>query len=487
MADAAFNISTPEEWLKWKGKIYIGHSNYPGEENRALVIPNEQLLKHMVIIGKTGKGKTSYQMRMLMSLMKQMAADPNGIDIRTPSFSFLDPHGDAVRTLVSHMPPQLWDKVHILHMKETDRPRGLNLLETHGQSPSNVVSEFVTLIREVFAGETGNRMDHWMRYGLLTLLEAKPQTILGFEPLFMDDDFRDKILAKVSDPALKFFWSDQGAFVKQQAKVAEIIAPILQKLGPFTTYPQVRRIVGQSTSSINIRQILDEGKILLMDLSGVPEDIKKIMGATLVNLFYFAAMSRHDIPEMYNRRPHFLICDEISGYASAVMEKILSETRKYGLGLILATQFLKKINTAVVEAIMGNVDNYFTLGLGMDDAARMAKWLEPMEPTGLANLPDLTAVVKTIDSKKVPRVFTSSFGYVPNGSEEIFNMLMKRSDERDGRDAHTVDMEIADLLGYDTPTPPSQRAKDDSPPSKTKASGAAGNVRPKPLKPKTSA
>ncbi len=483
MVEEKLVISTPEEWQKWKGKIYIGHSNYPGEENRALVIPNEQLLKHMIIIGKTGKGKTSYQMRMLMSLMKQMACDPTGLYIRTPSFSFLDPHGDAVKTLVSHMPPQLWDKVHILHMKKTDRPRGLNLLETHGQEPSNVVSEFVSLIREVFAGETGNRMDHWMRYGLLTLLEAAPQTILGFEPLFTDEDFRDRVLAKVKDPALKYFWSDQGSFVKQQSKVAEIIAPILQKLGPFTTYPQVRQIVGQSTSSINIRHILDEGKILLMDLSGVPEDIKKIMGATLVNLFYFAAMSRHDIPEMWNRRPHFLICDEISGYASAVMEKILSETRKYGLGLVLATQFLKKINTAVVEAVMGNVDNYFALGLGMDDAARMAKWLEPMEPTGLANLPDLSAVVKTIDNKKVPRVFTSSFGYVPNGSEEIFNMLMEKSDDRDGRDAHTVDVEIAELLGYDTPTPPSSRTENVSSSTKTKTPQSATNK--KPPKPKT--
>src|SRR5690606_11471283 len=123
---------------------------------------------------------------------------------------------------------------------------------------------------------------------------------------------------------------------------------------------------GQPTSSFNIREIMDKGEILLIDLSGIPEDIKRIMGATLVNLYYFAAMSRHDILDEDQRRPHYLLCDEISGYATPVMEKILSETRKYGLGLILATQFLKKINTAVVEAIMGNVGTYFTLGLGAD-------------------------------------------------------------------------------------------------------------------------
>ncbi|MNY85567.1 AAA-like domain protein [compost metagenome] len=449
---SAFAVDKLSDYMKWQGKIYIGHSNYPGEEERALYIPNKQLLKHMVIVGKTGKGKTSYQMRMLMSIMKQMAADPTGKNITTPSFSFLDPHGDAVRTVVSHMPPQLWDKVHILHMKETDRPRGLNLLEAHGQSPSNIVSEFVALIREVFAGETGNRMDHYMRYGLLTLLEAQPQTILSFEPLFTDEGFRESVLSRVKDPSLKYFWSENGMFAKNQAKIAEIIAPILQKLGPFVTYPQVRTIVGQSQSSINMRRIMDEGKILLIDLSGVPEDIKKIMGATLVNLFYFAAMSRHDIPKMEDRRPHYLICDEISGYASQVMEKILSETRKYGLGLILATQFLKKIATPVVEAIMGNCGNFFVLGLGADDASRMAKWMEPLDATALANLPDLSSAVKCADKNGVNRVFTTKFNYVPNGSDEIYDKILAMSDIRDGRPVAEVEKEIADLLGYDSPS-----------------------------------
>jgi len=438
----------PERYADIRKKtMYIGHSNYAGDD-RALGIPIGQCMKHIFIAGRTGKGKTSIQAKMMQSLMRLHEKYPD----TAPGFAFVDPHGDAIKVIASIVPPYLKNKVHILHMRPTYFPRGFNFLDLEDPSQGpNVAADFVQLIRELFPGETGNRSDAYLRYALLSLIEASPQTILGIEALFTNDKFRDRIVAQIKDPMLKNFWSERGMFGKNKKQIHTIVGPILQKLGPFVTYPTIRRIVGQKKSTINIRKIMDNGEILLVDLSGIPEDVKKLLGAMMVTQFHFAALSRRDILKENDRRPFILMLDEVSVFATPIIAKILSEDRKFGLGLILATQYLANIPQTVLDGITGNIGTYYLLGLGLEDAQRLEKFFAPkVNYKMLAEIPALNAVVKTPAPNGTEVIFTVKYNYTPPGPDDVMNEIMEHSDRVDGRPADEVDKEIMAMLGMDS-------------------------------------
>lgn len=419
--------------------IRLGYANHPDVAGRPVCAPCSVFRQHAFLCGKTGAGKTVTLINWCLQLAENLARDPDG----APGFSFIDPHGDAVQDLLARLPEKVADRVHVLHFQDTPRPRGFNILEAPDGHREAAVGAFVAMLRDLFPGGTGYRMEHILKNALLTLAKLPNQTILSLMPLLASEIVRQGVLRQVDDPVLENFWQAQfPALVKRNA--GEVLGPIYNKLGAFATYPAVRRVVGQPRSTVDPLRVMNEGHILLCDLSGAGEDTAPILGAALVNRFHFSALSRAGQPQE-RRRLHVLFADEIHNYATPVMANILSEDRKFGLGFVLATQYFDRIPEAVLAAVLGNVNTLVALALNRDDAVKMVKYMPGFTPDDLVMLPERCAVVST-RVRGTPTVFTMVNDYPPPpvpGSREV---LMRISDERDGVDAARVDAYLRRLL-----------------------------------------
>lgn len=421
--------------------VLIGRSNFPGEEDRRVALPLPLLMRHVFVAGKTGMGKTTGLLTMMLSILDMhKAGAPNA-----PGFAFLDPHGDGVYKLLGHVPEGMEDKVHVIPTGQTPRPRGFNFLEVEAaHEAERVASEFVATLRALFPGQTGPRMDHFLRNGLLTLLKAPPKTILDLQPLFSDEDYRERVLdqmrRRAPDPLLERFWETE--FADAQSKMGEILGPILNKIGALTSYRGLRLLFGQERSTVNLRRAMDRGEIVLVDGSGCgPDELKLLLGLFVVR-FHFAALSRADTPPGA-RRPFLLFCDEVHNYAVPTIEKILAEDRKYGLGLVLATQYLEQMPHDVLGAIMGNVNTVWLLQLGAPSAQAMARWLKPdFTEHDLSNQPQFCAAVRTVGPDGSSVSFTVRCDPIGDGDERVRRRVLAASDARDGRDAAEVEAEV---------------------------------------------
>lgn len=426
--------------------IYMGRSAYPGERTKRLYMSLEEAMRHTFVAGQTGNGKTTFMVGAMLSILRlQMDNRKSG-----PGFAFIDPHGDAIKIILRNIPYALREKVHLIHFQDTDRPRAYNFLDVKDANTAiQSASLFVTLLRSAFKGETGNRSDYLLRNGLLSLAYAsvngQPQTLLSFRKLYEDEEFRASLVPLIDDPRLREFWSEGGDIDRMGNQIMQAIQPVIQKLSPFDSYAPIRRVVGQAESTIKFREWMDSGEIVLIDLGGVAPDVQAILGASLVTRYHFGAMSRRDIPEN-QRRPFILLADEIAGFASEVMADILSEDRKYHLGLVLATQYLKRIPASVLDGISGNVGSYVFLGLAQEDADRMAKMLpKEISSNDLSGLPKFHALVRMSDIHGVKRPMSVQFDREPEGSDQALNWITATSDERDGRDRDQVETEIAKI------------------------------------------
>lgn len=433
----------PELITDIPGNIMIGKSNYPGTYNAPVKLPLGHLMKHAFIMGKTGSGKGVTMRTMLLSMIDNMVKYP---DV-APGFTYIDPHGDDIRDVMSYIPDELYDKVHIFHAKNTQFPRGFNLIEPPMPGyEEHTVSTFVQLIRDRFPTGVGPRMEHFMKNGLLSLLTMEGTTILHLQQLFGDERFRAKVVRGIKDPVLQAFWKNEFSAVKD---IATVIGPIWNKLGAFASYPAIRHVVGQAHGTINPRMIMDNGEIHLVDLSGGMEDSLSLIGASMVSKYHYSALSRSDTPKEF-RRPHILVCDEIHVYATNLMSSILSEDRKFGLGLVLATQYLDRIPKDVLGGILGNVGTTILLNLGENDSMAMAKTVAPQfDNSDLLNLSERNAVIKTeVGEQEDKRQVKFSFrnDYPPMGDPERADKLLAFSDVRDGRPLEEVEKEINRLF-----------------------------------------
>ncbi|MBC7104930.1 MAG: ATP-binding protein, partial [Firmicutes bacterium] len=310
-------------------RLRVGWADSPAEEGRPVYLDAEQLTRHVFLCGKTGTGKTVTLLNWCLWLARELIRRPD----EAPGFTFIDPHGDAVSDLLARLPDEAADRVHVLHFRDTDRPRGFNLLEAPEGLKEPCIGSFVAMLRDLFPAGTGYRMEHILKNALLTLAAAPNQTILSLVPLLSSEEARSRILERVSDPVLLDFWKRQ--FPELAKRSGEALGPIFNKLGAFSVYPRVRRVVGQPRSTVDPMRMMDEGRVLLVDLSGAGEDVAPIMGAALVNRYHFSALSRAGRPRS-ERRLHVLVADEVHNYATPVMADVLSEDRKFGLGFVIA-------------------------------------------------------------------------------------------------------------------------------------------------------
>lgn len=319
--------------------------------------------RHMYVIGKTGTGKST--------LLANMAIN----DLRNnEGLCFIDPHGDAIDILLDYIPASRINDVIYFNPADGERTVKINLFEGRNiEHRELIASGIVSIFHKLYEYSWGPRLEHFLRNALLTLLQMENAKLSNVIDLFTDKNFRKKVLSQLQDPVLRSFW--EGEFEPLQDRLKnEAVAPILNKVGQFVSSPLVRNVVNADKSSFSIEQIMDEGKILLVNLSqgALGEDNATLLGAMLITKIQLAAMGRVNIPEE-ERRDFYLYVDEFQNFATSSFNKILSEARKYRLDLTLANQYIAQIPEDVQKAIFGNCGSMISFVMGSEDAQVFSK------------------------------------------------------------------------------------------------------------------
>ncbi len=333
--------------------------------------------RHMYVIGKTGMGKST--------LLENMAVQ----DIQSgEGMAFIDPHGSAAETLLQYIPEHRVNDVVYFAPFDLDHPISFNVMEDVGPDKRHlVVSGLMSTFKKIWVDAWSARMEYILTNALLALIEYPDSTLLSVNRLFSDKHYRNRVVDYVKDPAVKAFWVEEFASYTDRF-AAEALPAIQNKIGQFTGNPLIRNIIGQPKSSFDIRQMMDEQKILIINLSKglVGETNASLLGSMLTTRIYLAAMSRADLPvEQMKQMPNFYFyVDEFQSFANATFANILSEARKYHLNLIIAHQYIEQMEEDVRNAVFGNVGTTVAFRVGPFDA----EVLEPVfTPRFLA--PDL--------------------------------------------------------------------------------------------------
>ncbi|MCR4285332.1 MAG: type IV secretory system conjugative DNA transfer family protein, partial [Candidatus Kaiserbacteria bacterium] len=296
--------------------------------------------RHMYVIGKTGMGKST--------LLENMAVQ----DIQNgEGMAFIDPHGASAETLLNYIPEHRIKDVLYFAPSDTDHPVSFNIMEDVGPDKRHlVVSGLMSVFKKIFIDQWSARMEYILSNTLLALLEYPDSTLLGVNRMLSDKDYRKLVVDNVKDPGVRSFWVDEFAKYNERY-MQEAGDAIKNKIGQFTANPVIRNIIGQPKSSFDIRKIMDEKKILIMNLSKglIGETNASLLGSMLTTRIYLAAMSRADLsPEKMRDMPNFYFyVDEFQSFANATFANILSEARKYHLNLTIAHQYIEQMEEEV--------------------------------------------------------------------------------------------------------------------------------------------
>jgi hypothetical protein len=394
----------------------IATTNFRGH-NTIYGLPRIDRGRHLYIIGQTGTGKSGLLELMTIS------------DIFSPyGFAVIDPHGDYAQSVLRRIPPERANDVIYFNPADTDFPMGFNPLEIYDPKlRTHTCSELIGVLKRMFES-WGPRLEYILRYSILALLDYPEATMLDITRILTDKKFRNNVLKYIVDPVVRNFWTIEFASWNDKF-AAEAVAPVLNKVGAFTANPLVRNIIGQPKSSFNIRQIMDERKILIVNLSRglVGEDNAALLGALLVTKIQMAAMSRADT-SMQERSPFYLYVDEFQNFATDSFATILSEARKYGLNLTVANQYIAQMLPEVRDAIFGNVGSIISFRTSADDARTMLRYFEPkFEEHDLVHMHNRHFVISmTIEGEKV-QAFSSITLNLPQQAEDYSQQIIEHS------------------------------------------------------------
>jgi len=391
----------------------IAATNFRGH-NTMFGMPRSDRGRHLYIIGQTGVGKSGMLELLTIS------------DIYSPfGFAVIDPHGDYALNILHRIPPERAGDVIYFNPADTDFPVAFNPMEVYDPKlKTHTASELIGVLKRMF-DSWGPRLEYILRYSLLALLEYPEATMLDITRILTDKKFRLDVLKFVEDPVVRSFWTVEFASWNEKFQ-AEAVAPVLNKVGAFTANPLVRNIIGQPKSSFNIRTIMDQRKILVVNLSRglVGEDNAALLGALLVTKMQLAAMSRADIPAA-EREPFYLYVDEFQNFATDSFATILSEARKYGLNLTVANQYIAQMSMEVKDAVFGNVGSIIAFRMGADDARSMQRYFEPkFEEYDLVHMHNRHFVISmTIEGEKVPAFSAISLNLPEQQFDETANIV----------------------------------------------------------------
>lgn len=317
--------------------------------------------RHVYVIGKTGMGKST----LLENMAAQDLKNGNGL-------AFIDPHGQTAETLLDYIPEERKDDVLYFAPFDTDNPISFNVMEDVGPDKRHlVVAGLMSVFKKIWVDAWSARMEYILSNTLLALLEYPDSTLLGVNRMLSDKDYRMRVIENITDPAVKSFWVDE--FLKYNERyMQEAGDAIKNKIGQFTSNPLIRNIIGQPHTSFNIREIMDERKIMIINLSKglVGEQNANLLGSMMTTRIYLAAMSRADLTgEQLKAMPNFYFyVDEFQSFANATFADILSEARKYKLNLTIAHQYVAQMEDEVRDAVFGNVGTIISFRVGPFDA-----------------------------------------------------------------------------------------------------------------------
>ncbi len=364
--------------------VFFAKTNYRNNSQK-FGIKTDDRRRHMYFIGKTGMGKSVVLENMIIQ------------DIRSgKGVAVIDPHGDLVEKVLDFIPPERINDVVYFNPADLENPIGFNVLEHVGIEQRHLVaSGLIGVFQKIWADSWGPRLEYVLHNAISALLEYPGSTLLGIMRMLTDKGFRKKVISKISDPVVKSFWVEEYSKYPDRFQ-AEAIAPIQNKVGRFLSSALIRNILGQVKSSFDVREIMDNKKILLLNLSKgrIGEDNSALIGAMMITKIQLAAMSRVDMPE--NERQDFhLYVDEFQNFATESFANILSEARKYRLSLVFAHQYIEQLEEKVRAAVFGNVGTLAMFRVGAADAEFLEKEVYPtFVQENLVNLPKYTIYIK---------------------------------------------------------------------------------------------
>ena len=420
--------------------LFIGNSKFRGV-SRPIYMQKRDRQRHMYIIGKTGVGKSEFLINMLLQ------------DIRNgEGVCFIDPH-DTVEKLLPFIPPERAEDVIYFNPADTERPMGLNMLEAKTEDQKHFVSSaIIGLMYKLFdpmkTGIIGPRFEHAVRNAMLTVMYEEGATMIEVVRILQDPKYVQAILPKVKDPIIKRYWTDQIAQTSDFHK-SEVLDYIVSKFGRFVTNKMMRNIIGQSVSAFDFRKVMDEKKILLVNLAKgrLGEENSNFLGLILVPRLLMAAMSRQDVPE--DQRPDFyLYVDEFQNFATPDFAQILSEARKYHLNLTVANQFIGQMDDEVKNAIFGNVGTLAAFRVGVTDANYLQHEFQPTFNEGdLINIDKYNTYFRTTVNNEPMVPFSVDMTRDVEGERKLANpkvgeAIVQLSRLKYGKSSELVEAEI---------------------------------------------
>jgi len=408
--------------------------------------------RHVYIIGQTGAGKSG--------LLELFALS----DVyHKHGYAIIDPHGDFAVNNMHFIPADRIDDVVYFNPADTAFPLGFNPMEVYDPNQkNNISSEIIGVLKRMFGDSWGPRLEYILRYTILALLDHPNTTMLDITRMLTDKKFRKEVLETCQDSVVLNFWNIEFNSWNEKFQ-AEAVAPVLNKVGAFTANPIIRNIIGQPKSTFNIRQIMDDGKILIVNLSKglIGEDNAGILGSFLVTKIQLAAMSRSDIPRIEDRRPFYLYVDEFQNFATDSFATILSEARKYGLNLTVANQYVSQMQDTVRDAVFGNVGTMVSFRVSADDAPLLGKQFEPQfEPNDLLQMHNRNFIINMVIKGEKSPAFSATTLTIPASQANFMQHIVDSSRRKYARDRTEVEQEIQSLIS--TQTAPSAQPKPQS-------------------------
>lgn len=385
-----------------KDITYFAKTNFRNH-SQVFGIKRKDRRQHMYVLGKSGTGKSV----LLSNLIAQNIQNGDGLCV-------VDPHGELVEEVLDLIPPHRVDDVIYFNPADSDFHIGFNVIQLDDPKYKHLVaSGLMGIFTKIWANAWSSRMEYILNNAILALLDTPGTTLLGIPRILVDKDYRQMIIGNLKDPVVKAFWVHEYEQWRDQFR-NEAIAPIQNKVGQFLSTSIIRNVVGQPKSTINIFDIMNDGKIFLVNVSKgrVGEDNSALLGGMIITKIQLAAMERVRIPEQ-DRRDFYLYVDEFQNFATDAFANILSEARKYRLNLIIAHQYTAQLetkeSTAVRDAVFGNVGTMIIFRVGADDAEFLEKEFEPeFMAQDLVNLPNYHVYLKLMIDGITSRPFSAT-------------------------------------------------------------------------------
>lgn len=432
--------------LQSRDTIWIGNNYFRGKV-KPVCMHREDRMRHSYVVGQTGSGKSWFQLRMIM----QDIYNGDGVCV-------MDPHGSLAEMVLERIPHERAEDVIYFNVADFERPLGFNLMDFQNeQDKHRVVNGFIGLLKKLFdpneQGIVGPILERAVRNAMLTAMSEKGSTLVEVVRILTDEKWvKEKWLPIIQDDLVKRYWTDQIAKTTEQQK-SETLGYIVSKFDRFVTNLAIRNIIGQSESSFNVREVMDSGKILVINLSKglIGEENAQFLGMLVVPKIMSAALSREDIPED-QRRDFFFHVDEFQNFATEEFAGILSEARKYRLSLNVANQYISQMPEKVRDAVFGNVGSMFIGRVGAEDSEFLEKqFLPTLTSNDLLNQPNMHYYAKMLTDGKYSPPFSLDPKYGPKFPESGFDLPLNRdvselvkklSRLKYGRDVNIVESEM---------------------------------------------